>query len=368
MTPFGLSDEDIINPVSSGRVSDCELFDIVAVGVGAATPRAAGLLAQATGLPLEAVVDAIYRAPGRLITGLAHAEARRLVEMLAPLGLELVILPQGQPLARAPVCDVALDLLDPAEADRVAEVLARFAGMAISDALDLLLTPPGIVLGQVTPPTVEALTAALAAALPESAVRLQAIAPDTARYALFAAGLSPLQVQQVRGHLPEGADAGANGSVLLLGLTRAQADALWRRLCAPEQVRVVPEARLRFSLMLQDAGDGAGPALEALAGVPPALFPELLAAAPVPLEMDVPLEGLDARLADYAAAGIEVTAELESFSPVVLEVVSAKPEALRAAGVNGPAPCLTPPMPRPRARVLRHRLEAAGAEVLEVAA
>lgn len=361
MTLFGSGDHSSID---SENLAADRIFDLVVTGVGAASPRAAAVLAEAIGLPLEAVVDAIYRAPGRLLAGLGEAEGARLLDMLAPLGLDLRLLPPAQVPARAPLVDVALDLLQPDAAEAVAEALARFAGMTVKDALDLILTPPGVVLGQVTAPTV----AALAAALPEEAARLEAIAPERAHYALFAAGLSPMQAQQVRAALPDGAGMGADGSALLLGLTRAEADRLWRRLCAPEQVRVVPETRLRFTLVLREAQAGAAAALERLAGVPAALFPELRAAVPVPLEQDVPLAGLEARLADYAAAGLEVTAELESFAPVVLEVLSAAPDVLRTLGLNGPAPCLTPPMPRPRARVLRHRLEAAGAEVQEVMA
>lgn len=342
------------------------LQDIVVAGPGAATPRAATIIADALGLPMEAVVDAIYRAPGRLLAGVADADARRLVQMLAPLGLELAIVPAGAPPARGAVRDVAAELLDADAADAVATALGRFLGLAPAAALDLVLTPPGIVLGNVTAPTV----AALAAALPTGAVRLIEVTPDSARYALFAAGLSPLQAAGLRGHLPAGARIGDDGSALVMGLSRSNADMLWRRLRAPEQVRIVPEVLLRFGIMLHAAPATAAGALAALAGVPTDDFAALAGALPVLVETDLPLDGLDARLAAYADAGMAVTAELESFAPVVLDVLAASPAALAAAGLDsaGPPPFATAPMPRPRARLLRHRLEAAGADVLEAAA
>lgn len=374
----GAADEAVTNPdtvdycfkyVSDNAqdepVAACaDRCDLLIMGPGRASPRVAGVLAEALGLPIEAIVDAMYRAPGRLLPGLPAMEAQRLADMLAPLGLDLAVVPAGPMPPRGTLRDVAAELLDPDAADAVAAVLGQFLGLSPAAALDLLLTPPGIVLGNVTAPTV----AALAAALPAGAVQLVEIEPDAARYALFAAGLTRLQAGALRGHLPAGAVLGDDGSALLLGLSRSEADALWRRLRAPEKVRLVPEQLLRFGIMLHAAPPAALIALEAMVGVPAADIPELLAALPVLVEADLPLAGLEARLAAFAEAGLVVTAELESFAPVVLEVLSASPAALAAVGLSGPVPLATPPMPRPRARLLRHRLEAAGAEVWEAAA
>lgn len=161
-------------------------FDLFVVSPGQATPRASGILAQALGLPIEVVVDAIYRAPGRLVPSLPIQEARRLLAILEPLELDLALFPVGEPPPRGPIRDVAAELLDMDAADAVAEALGRFLGVAAAAAMDLLLTPPGIILGNVTPPAV----AALAASLPTGAVRLQEIEPEGARYALFAASLT----------------------------------------------------------------------------------------------------------------------------------------------------------------------------------
>jgi hypothetical protein len=58
---------------------------------------------------------------------------------------------------------------------------------------------------------------------------------------------------------------------------------------------------------------------------------------------------------------------LESFSLIRLEILSASATALAAVGLSGRLPLMTSPLPRPRARLMRHRLEIAGAEVLEAA-
>jgi hypothetical protein len=338
-------------------------FDLFVVSPGQATPRASGILAQALGLPIEVVVDAIYRAPGRLVPSLPIQEARRLLAVLEPLELDLALFPVGDPPPRGPVRDVAAELLDMDAADAVAEALGRFLGVAAAAAMDLLLTPPGIILGNVTPPAV----AALAASLPSGAVRLQEIEPEGARYALFAASLTAQQAGVLQRHAHSGAMFSADGGALLLGLSRSEADALWRRLHAPGKIKLVPEALLRFGIILQEAPPNAAPALQSLAGVPIEDFPILARALPVQIESDLPLACVEARLASYAKEGLVATAELESFSLIRLEILSASATALAAVGLSGRLPLMTSPLPRPRARLMRHRLEIAGAEVLEAA-
>jgi hypothetical protein len=338
-------------------------FDLFVVSPGQATPRASGILAQALGLPIEVVVDAIYRAPGRLVPSLPIQEARRLLAILEPLELDLALFPVGDPPPRGPIRDVAAELLDMDAADAVAEALGRFLGVAAAAAMDLLLTPPGIILGNVTPPAV----AALAASLPSGAVRLQEIEPEGARYALFAASLTAQQAGVLQRHAHSGAMFSADGGALLLGLSRSAADALWRRLHAPGKIKLVPEALLRFGIILQEAPPNAAPALQSLAGVPIEDFPILARALPVQIESDLPLACVEARLASYAKEGLVATAELESFSLIRLEILSASATALAAVGLSGRLPLMTSPLPRPRARLMRHRLEIAGAEVLEAA-
>lgn len=341
-----------------------ERYDLFVVGPGRGTPRAAGILAQALGLPIEVVVDAIYRAPGRLVPSLPIAEARKLLKIIEPLELDLALLPVNEAPPRGPVRDVAAELLDLDAADAVAEALARFLGLGAAAALDLLLTPPGIILGNVTSATV----AALAEILPSGAVQLQEIEPDTARYALFAASLTPQQAGILRGQANRGATLGADGSALILGLSRGEADALWRRLHAPEKIKLVPEALLRFGIMLHQAPAHAAPALFALAGVPPEDYAILAQALPVQIESGLSLASVQTKLAAYAHEGLVATAELETFSFIRLEVLSASAAALASVGLAGRLPLLTAPLPRPRARLLRHRLELAGGEVLEAAA
>lgn len=161
------------------------LYDIVVAHVGSAGPRVAGVVASGLNLPVEAVISTIYRAPAVLAAGLVAPAADRLVTELGDLGLAVYAAPAGTPLDRGPLLDVAAKIVDPAQADAAAAVLADFIGGTPAAALEMMLAPPGMILGQASAATI----AALAARLPEGAVSLATVDPATTRYTLFAAKL-----------------------------------------------------------------------------------------------------------------------------------------------------------------------------------
>lgn len=338
--------------------------DVIVTGVGSASPRAAAALSEALGLPVETIVDAIYRAPARLVGALPPADAARLADIVAGLGLEVAAMPAALVPPRAAPIDVAAELIDPDAADAVADALGLFLGMTPADALATLLAPPGIVLGNVTPATMQA----LARRLPPDAVRLTGSEPQRARYALFACGLGSREADLVRPHLPAGGTIAGDGGVTLFDLDRATADALWRRLRAPDRLRIVNQDFLHFGIDLVAAPEAAAGAAARLAGVPEADFPLLRAALPCRVESGVGYADVAARLAAWRDAGCEARAELETFATVALDVLAADADALAATGLAGPAPLRTPSLPLAQARLLRHRLESLGADVLEAAA
>ena len=337
------------------------------LGVGSASPGAAAALARALNLPIETVVDAVYRAPARLLGGVPAEDAERLVEIIKSLGLEAAVKPAGHAAPRVPLLDIAGELIDPSRADDVAAVLGGFLGTTPALALDALLTPPGILLGNVSAATY----AALKRALPGDAVILTAADPALSRYALFASRLTPLQAGVLRPYLPAGSALGTDDSATVFDLSRETADAVWRRMKAPEAVRIFNQAFLRFTISLNAMPDdavGGAAALKALAGVPTQDYPRLAAVLPVPVEANVRFDEAPGRLAAYVEAGFGATAELSTFTGVALDVIAAPSAALTAAGFGARPPFRTAIMSRPRACLMRARLEAAGAEVLEAVA
>jgi hypothetical protein len=338
-----------------------DLRDVAILSVGKAGPQAAARLAEAIAVPIEAIVEALYRAPTRIAAGLSPAAAQHLARSLSEIGIETSVLPPDAPLPRPPLIDIAAEIVDPARADAAAEALGAFLGVAPPAALELMLTPPGLILGGVTPATL----GALSASLPEGAVRLTSAQPDASRFALFAGPLVPAQRAAIAAALPAEAGFAPEGSVTAFGLSRAEAEVIWRRLGAHQTIRLVNEAFLRCDIVLDAAPPDAAAALEALAGVPGDVFDDLRAALPLTVEEGIALAEAPARLAAYAQAGLTARAELASFAMEALDILAAPEGALALAGLpDARAPLRTAPMPRPRARLLRARLEAAGAEVI----
>ncbi len=340
--------------------------DLMLQSVGTATPRAAAVIAEALALPREFVVDAIYRAPARLLADLPAADARRLACMLDQLGLQTEVVRAGTAPARGAVYDLAVVMNDPLRTPEVAQALGRFLGMSAQSALDLVLTPPGIVLGNVTQPTVDA----LASVVPDGAATLIASNPDVARYALFAAELPPTHRAAIQPLLPHSQVAGASGGPLsCFDLAKSDADTLWRRLCALDGVRIVNQDFLRFTIVLTGVPDNprvGSKGLMDLAGMPESLYDELVGALPCPVVDGIPYANLQASLAAFIEAGFTVQADLETFVMMALDIRCGPPGALDAVGLTGVMPLVTAPMPREQARALRARLEALGAEVLPV--
>ncbi|PXA87854.1 hypothetical protein DMC25_12110, partial [Caulobacter sp. D4A] len=79
-----------------------EPADLLVTGIGGATPKAASVLSQALDMPVETVVDALYRAPARLLAGLPAADAAHLAGVIRTLGVEVAVTPAGPAPARAP--------------------------------------------------------------------------------------------------------------------------------------------------------------------------------------------------------------------------------------------------------------------------
>ncbi|MET0179131.1 MAG: hypothetical protein ABW194_01450 [Novosphingobium sp.] len=338
--------------------------DLVIRSIGSAIPRTVAAAATGLGVPAEALIAAVYRAPSRVLHDLPRATVQRLAALLGELGLAAEACPAGTSVAAPDLFDVAAEIVAPDLVDAAAAALGEFIGITAEAALDLLLAPPGMVLGGVSPATV----AALEARLPAGALALTVADAARSTYALFATALGEAERRAIDQTIP-GRVVPAGDGLAATGLDRPTADRLWRQLAAGERVRLVPEPFLRFDLELVTIPSGAEAALEQLAEVPSDQAAALRELLPVVIEERVPHGELASRLAAFAAHGIEVVARLATFAATTLELRRGPPAALALAGVAARTalPVRLPPLPAVRARLLRAKLEAAGAEVLQLA-
>jgi hypothetical protein len=355
------------------------LRDVVVRSVGRATPALAAAVGKGLGLPVEAVVRSVYRAPATLLQRVAPELAERLCELLNATGLEVQAVPEGQVVEAPPLWDAAAHVLDAARLHEAAEALARFTGLSVAAAQDALLTPPGVVLGGVSAASIEALKASL----PDGVVELVAVLPQDSRYALH---LLPCAEMVARGVLEDvrklGLEPLAREGIIAIDLEHRTAQALWQRHSRTGALRLIHTAFLRYTVSLQGPMQAFSPAQATLlserAGVPPEMLPHLLGALLdvqiIGLHEDLPHADLPELMAAYAAVGLKVQADLSSFKRYTLELTHAQDPALAQrllvqqsawpAGQPLPAmPCSTAPaLSRPRARQLQALLEAAGCD------
>lgn len=321
-------------------------------------------IAHGLGLPIDATLRAIYQAPSRLVRGLQPAAAEKLARMLAETGLEIEVVPDD-PVAEADagrLMDVAVHVIDADAAQEVPAILAAFCACDEARAIDLLVTPPGLVLGSVSQATLQALQAALAG----HGVAVVGSVQQQARFAALPATISHKAADEIRRQLAEQDP---------LDLTHGQARALWDRYGRTGHVRIVDRAFLRFELWLDGAdGEPDLAALEQLSAVPVPYHRDVLAAAPVILEHGLTHGTMMEKVSAYAAAGLVARGEMTTFAAARVQVarLGTVAQVLQAAaqfGADSPAvsPWSSPAMFETRARLLAAALQRAGckAEVVD---
>ncbi|WP_172332163.1 hypothetical protein [Mangrovicoccus sp. HB161399] len=339
--------------------------------IGTATPSRAASIALGLGVPVQAVMETLYRAPRILVDGLAPETADRMAELLGDLGCEVAVEPEDMaPPGEEPLYDVALHINDTARYGAVTEALAEFLGCDAAQAARAILQPPGVVLGQVSAATVEALCRRLG-----EGAELSVSDPQAARYDLFLGACDPTVRARVLGELRRrGREPLAGAGCLLSGLSRSEADAIWAALGRIGALRIVNSDFLRYDIVLTGGTDtpAAREVLEAYARIPGHIVPELFGALPIAAMEAVPQADMPAALERLAAAGLSVRADLVTFLHLGVELVSARRgvdpgRVLQRLGIETGGRVAVPgrlpfAMPELQARLVRDALAGAGIE------
>lgn len=341
---------------------------LVIRSIGTASPRDAARVALGLGVDVPEMVRAFYQAPTTLVENLPEATALAVAEVLSSLGCEVEVgAPDAPPPASGPLLDVAVRVTDEERFAAITLAAADFLGCPEEEAHRLLLASPPVLVGRVSPATVEALRRRFG-----DGADVITSDPTTARYDLLLGDCpAPVRARLVadlraRGHAPT-----TTGPWLLRGLTKQQADDVWNGHRRVPTLQLANQDFYRFEVVLDSGrpGDAATAALTA-AGVPAETVPLLFTALPLIVADELPGADAERLLAALAAAGLEAHAELSTFVQLGVHVTAwATPAparaALAAAGIADP-PTATPftvgPWPDLTARLVRTMLTRAGAE------
>lgn len=357
---------------------ETQQFRILIKSVGTARPSASAAVAKGLGLPASTVIARLYRAPAVLVDGIDEPVAERMAGFLGDIGYEAEVQGMAEPApAPAALNDVAIYIEDARQFQPVVEKLASFLGVSEADATRLILTPPGVVLGSVSDATVSAFSEHMGAG-----VSILSSQPEKACYDLFVSDEKGMVQSRILADMASaGLECCGDAGLMAVNVNHASAQDLWRRHQASGLLRVVNQDFLRFDLVLCEVAGNGAPVqeqieiLERLAGVPSQLAAEVLQAAPVTLLESVPSADVAAPMAEFAAAGIKLRADLITFQVLGLNVLEI-PDTIRLTKVLEDLELLKPGelLPRPpfrlpgvmpelQARITRTALEACGARI-----
>jgi hypothetical protein len=377
--PGDATDASVVAPASTAsRIPTTGDHRLVVTSIGRATPGLHQALAKVLPFPSQTLLARLYQAPSILLDEISPELGHRIAQVLREAGLEVAIEPGDAPF-EAGVGDreVALHVSDPSRFRAAIVEVAAFLGCAPARATQLLWQSPAVLVGRVS----EATVAALRQRLEPLGVELDVSTPDTARYDVLVADTSPgVRARVIAALRAEGLTVEAAGPLAALGITRAQADAVWRRLDRGVPVRLLDHAFQRFDVRLDAAPDTpvVRERLVQATGMPASVAVRVLQRLPVVLHQGIRHAEVPARLQALAEVGARATAHLVTFQSfdVVVEHVADLPATAAAIAslVEAPIDELAPELrrlplrlPGPfsalRARCLRHELHAVGARV-----
>ena len=339
-----------------------ETFALVIESPGQIDMAGISVMASALNLPIQALSQAIYRAPNILARNLPAENLPELLAQCTKLGLDVASAANDVVLAdNTDTFQVALHIDDAAYIPQAVETLARITGVAADQAFRMLATPPGQVLGNLGTAAVSALKQR------------------------FGQGVEVLTAQEGQGlydlYLTRNMEsfavirelAGSQQGLIPLGLTAEQAARLHPRL-PKAAARLIPRALLRFDIVLAPLpalSPFAVPLLTELFGVHTEQVPLLQAHAPLALAERLPFEEATETFNRALAAGLPVSLAAAGFELCNLVVeIAPDPRALaevllaagRAVPDRFPARVATE-LPDLDARWLAHSLERIGAQI-----
>ncbi|MDA3904800.1 MAG: hypothetical protein PF484_01875 [Bacteroidales bacterium] len=124
---------------------------IIIESIGTANPGISKVLADAFEINHEMLAKMLYNAPTVFIENANDELTQKAEALLSSLGLEIKVQDSGEALPqKSEPVDVAVYVNNPLNINKVAGQLSEFIGISNTEALQLLLSEPGVVLGGVS--------------------------------------------------------------------------------------------------------------------------------------------------------------------------------------------------------------------------
>lgn len=357
-------------------LSSTQTVSIILSSIGDATPKNCQSIAETLGVNSDKFLRDVFQAPKIFLDNVPSADAQKTVEFLQAAGLEVNLSDEAIDETCA-LFDVAIFLRDISKFREVAGLVASFVGSSKETAAEMLATPPGLILGEVSAATVARLRARLASL----DVDVQSASKSTATYMLSADFDDPGILKQIAEVL--GQDVPARKLFRDVGFEPAQK--IWHQFGRTEKLRLVNQAFERWEISLLSCRRVNNPAAELarITDIPAEICAQIPDHVPLAIDESVSGEDVDIRMQRFTDLGFDVRADLSTFRNFHLRIdsvcdLSATRSALDEVGLSMLARDLKTsglqidvpfPLPDVKARYLRHLLGEAGCETsLEISA
>jgi hypothetical protein len=299
---------------------------VVITSPGTVDMQAITSLATALKRPVGHLAKMVYSAPTVLLHGIAAEQATQIRDGCEELGLEAIAeIGDDETGAEPDRFDVAVHVTDLGALGHAVETVSRVVGVGPEQAYQMLATPPGLLLGQVSRAAVGALDERFG-----PGVDLRVCQSGTGPFDLYLSPDSPTTPELTR-------LCGSQRGLVTLGLAHAEAKRLATRL-PKGSAQIVARDLVRFDLVLDGVdlptpvGDRSiGPNsqtpaawVSATCGVDESRFDVLLNHTPIAVKEGLDHQRAEQLAAEGAATGLRLTVAPAGFDRYGVTVVTAE--------------------------------------------
>jgi hypothetical protein len=291
---------------------------IIIQSVGRATPSVAKAIADSFEINLELLTRMLYNAPSVFLENADDVVAEKTSSLLEKLGLEIICQDASLPIPeKSPPIDIAVYVSNPLALPKVAKQLSEFIGCKESEALNLLLNEPSVVLGGVSLATAKSLEKRLDA-------EVIASNPKTDLYSILVDSEDPAFLSQFFLSLKAvNVKFTDQKSKEIRDLSYTKAQEIWNRYHNSKKIKVVNQAYQRYQILLNKfdlMNDAQRAFLINEVGMPEEALPEIHANLPVILEESINSTERSIQLQKYQDLGLICEATPLSFEPYKLTI------------------------------------------------
>lgn len=279
---------------------------IIIQSIGTANPGTAKAMADAFGINHELFVRLLYNTPSVFVEKADPAIAEKTASLLTQLGLEVLCQDSSEPLPeKTEPLDIAVYVTNPMDLTKVAAELAAFIGCKESDALQLLLNEPSVVLGGVSLATAKVLQSRLSAEVITSN-------PKTDRYTIEVTTTEPLLTNQFYTSLKNmGIAHDSSKGKMIPDLTYSQAQEIWNKYHSAAKLNIYNQSYRRYQIQLNAFDIQNEEQVKFLTeniGMPAEIIEEIHQNLPVLLDESVSINTMLSKLEDYSAVHLRCEA------------------------------------------------------------